>query len=523
MKNAKRILCMILVLTMVLTGCGGKQAESPAQSDNSGKTDNSSNTAKEETKKDSLVYGISGEPATFDPHMISDNIASGIFYQVFDKLIRQETDGALNPGLAESWTLSDDGTVVTFKIRKNVKFHNGDTLTADDVAFSLNRAIGSKFLASVVSMMDSAEVVDESTVNLKLKFSYGPIYYNITKISIVNKKAVEADAEGYGRKPIGTGAYKFVELKSGDKIVCERFDDYYRGPAPIKNLTFKIITDPSTAVVALEKGEIDLLSAPALAERQNLKSKANIQYHETELNGNTYVAFNNTDGMFSNKKLREAISYAIDKETMLIGAVEGAGVAVNNAIPRDCFGYSEKVKANPYDPEKAKQLLAEAGYPNGFTIKLKTMESATYYKPTEVLQDQLRQIGITAEIEKMERGAYLSDVYTNALYEMTIMSMVYGITDADSIYAFFHSDMIKNGQNFFRSNYKELDELLDKGRRSSNQDERKEIYEKIGQFLNDEVVLIPLYSYFVAVAANKDLKGVKPSSIQFYEVYSYSW
>lgn len=512
-KKLRSILCCILAVAMVLTGCSGGASKAPADNNGSEAT----------AKKDTINYAISGEPSTFDPHNISDNIATQMFNQIFDRLIRQEADGKLNPGLADSWELSEDGKEITFKLKENVKFHNGDTMTAEDVAFSLNRAIQSKYLQDLVSMMDSAEAVGDNSVKLKLKFSYGPIEYCIARICIVNKAAVEADPEGFGRKPIGTGAYKFVELKSGDKIVAERFDDYYRGKAPIKNLVFKIITDSSTAAVALENGEVDLLSQPALADRENLLNNDKVLYYETELNGNNYIAFNNTDGMFANKKLREAISYAIDKESMLIGAVEGAGAIVDNAIPRDCFGYSENVKGNPYDPEKAKQLLAEAGYPNGFTIKLKTMDSATYYKPTEVLQDQLAQIGITAEIEKMERGAYLSDVYSNAKYDMTVMSMVYSITDADSIYAFFHSDMIKNGQNFFRASYPEIDKLLDEGRKSSNQEERKAIYEKVGQLLNDEVVLVPLYAYMVGVAVDKDLKGVQASPIQCYEVFGYSW
>lgn len=512
-KKIRNILCFMLIAAMVLTGCSGGAGKAPA--DNKG---NENGTA-----KDTINYAITGEPSTFDPHNISDNIAKQVFNQIFDRLIRQEADGKLNPGLAESWDLSEDGKSITFKIRKNVKFHNGETMTAEDVAFSLNRAIQSKFLQEYVSMMEKAEVVDDSTVKLTTKYAYGPIEYCVAKVDIVNKAAVEADPEGFGRKPIGTGAYKFVELKSGDKIVAERFDDHYRGKAPIKNLVFKIITDSSTATVALEKGEVDLLSQPALSDRQNLLNNDNILYYETELNGNTYIAFNNTDGLFKNKKLREAVSYAIDKESMLIGAIEGAGAAVDNAIPRVSFGYSENVKGNALNIEKAKQLLAEAGYPNGLTLKLKTMDSATYFKPTEVLQDQLAQIGITAEIEKMERGAYLSDVYSNAMYDMTVMSMVYEITDADAIYAFFHSDMIKNGQNFFRVNNPELDKLLDQGRSSTDSNLRKQTYEKVAKLLNDEVVLIPLYSYMMGVAVNKNLKGVQASSIQYYDVYSFSW
>ncbi len=508
------ILSFALAIMLIMTGCGGSSEKSQS-GDNANKETGSN--------KDTINYAISGEPSTLDPHMISDNIATGIFNQIFDKLIRLEADGSLTPGLAESWEMSEDGTEMKLKIRDGVKFHNGEELTTEDVAYSLNRAIESKFTQDITSAMDHAEVVDDDTVVLKFKYSYGPAEACIARIFIVNKKAVESDPEGFGRNPVGTGAYKFVDLKSGDKIICERFEDYYRGEAPIKNLVFKIIIDPSTAALALENGEVDLLSQPSMEDRERLMENEKVQYHETELLGNNYIAFNNTEGLFKDKKLRQAIAHAVDKESMLIGAIEGAGVVVDNAIPRDCYGYSDKVTGYEYDPEKAKELLAEAGYPDGLSIQLKTMDSATYYKPTEVLQDQLREIGIDAEIQKMERGAYLTDVYENADYDMTVMSMVYSITDADAVYAFFHSDMIKNGQNFFKCDIPELDELLDKGRTSSDQEERKEIYEKVGQMLNDECVLVPLYAYNVGVAADKNLKGVQASAIQFYEVFSYSW
>lgn len=503
--------CLILSLIIILTGCSGGAKK-----------------ASSNVEKDTIVIGIPGEPPTLDPHMAADNIADGcICNQIFDELIRQDQDGKFSPGLAESWKIIDDEkdkiTTVEFKLRKDVKFHNGDVLTAEDVVFSLNRAAESQFTQEITSALDHAEVINDSTVLAKFKYFYGPTEAVLSRIAIVNKKAVEADPEGFGRKPIGTGAYKFVELKSGDKIVCERFEDHYRGAAPIKNLVLRIMIDATTSALALEKGEVDLLAQPSTDDRQRLMDNEKIQYHEIELLGNNYIAFNNAKGLFADKKLRQAVAHAVDKESMLLGAVEGAGVIINNAIPRQSFGFSEDVKGYEYSIEKAKKLLADAGYKDGLSIQLKTMDSAVYSKPTEVLQDQLREIGIEAKVEKMERGAYLADVFTNAEYDITIMSWVYGLTDADAIYSIFHGNMAQGGDNFLKCSIPKLDELLDKGRSSTDQNERKKIYQEVSQLINDECVMVPLYAYMVGVAANKDLKGVKPSAIARYDAFNYSW
>lgn len=482
--------------------------------------------AKEKTNgeavKDSLVYALNGEPATLDPMRISDNLANGVFFQIFDTLVTLDSKGNLIPRLASSYTISPDGKVITFKLRKDVKFHNGDPFTADDAVFSLNRAIASKFMTEETVATDYAEKIDDFTVALHYKVSYAPGIKCLNTIFMVPKKLVEADEDGFGRHPVGTGPYVFNELKRGDKFLLSRNENYFRGVPKIKYLTFKIMTDSAAARNALFKGEVDLVAQPAMADRQLYIDNKNVNYYETELRGNTFIAFNNSEGRFANKKLRQAVAYAVDKESMLLGAIEGAGVSITNPLPRQCFGYAD-IKGYEYDVEKAKQCLKEAGYPDGLTVTLKTMESPTYYKPTEVLQDQLRRIGIKASIEKMERGAYLADVYANAKYELTCMSNVYVVADGDCLYPFFHSGNIGEGLNFFMCNDPRVDELLDKGRISQDPEERKAIYKELAQYLVDECVVVPLYAYYVGIAVNKDLQGVEPSANQQYEVFNYSW
>lgn len=509
------IVSLILIAAMIVTGCQGGS---------SAKTDTGTNEGG--VKKDSAVFRTNAEPATLDPAGTNDSISQDPHYQLYDTLLRETKDGSLEAGLAESWDFSEDNTHLTFHLRKGVKFHNGDTLTAEDVAYSINRLIDSSYAKIITGSMDSAEAVDDSTVTLKLKYAYGPILRCMATVntSIVSKKAVEADPEGFARNPVGTGPYKFKEWVKGDKIVFESFADYYRGEAPIKNITYKIIGDASTALVALEKGDVDILDNPSQTDRKNILENENLSFYECDAAAYVLIAFNNEEGRFTNKKLREAVSYAVDREAIIIGAKEGVASPVEAAMVPMCEEYPEGFKANPYDPEKAKELLTEAGYPDGLKVKMKTIDSVVYTKPTEVIQEQLRQIGIDVEIEIMERGAWNNDILANTDYEMTLWAVPITVIDADfATYSQFHSSMRGGNGNFTNCNIPELDKLLEEGRVCQPGDERKEIYRQVCQIIKDESVLVPLFAAKRQLATSKDLKGVYANPTCKYYLYEYSW
>ncbi|SCY21793.1 ABC transporter substrate-binding protein [Alkaliphilus peptidifermentans] len=510
------MMSLLLIVMMFITACG-KATDKDLQPAGGG-GDN-------KVKRTDLNLGAIGEPKTLDPTQVSDLVAFYVTHQIYNHLIDNRTDGNLVPGLAESWTYSDDGTEITFKLREGVKFHNGDVMTADDVVYSFETAIASAFTQGVTSVMESMKKVDENTVTLILKHSYGPIEYCVasSQIPILNKKVHEANPDGYGRNPIGTGPYKFVEWRSGDSITLTAFEDYYKGAAEIKDVTFKIITDGSTAVVALENGEIDIIDTPPRTDRQNLINNPNIEYYETEIAATVFIAINHHSEIGKNKKLREAIAHAIDKESLIIGSVEGIGTALETPMAKSTFGWPADFKNREYNVEKAKQLLIEAGYPNGLDITLKTNESATYFKPTEVLQDQLRQIGINASISKMERGAFWDDILTKRDYEIVVSAATTAYPDADYIYSTFHGKMVTEGRNYFNYANPKLDELLERGRLSNDQEERKQIYRDICELFKEDVVSIPLYTYMTPIAANKDLQGVMAHPTNRMFVYDYSW
>lgn len=511
------IVSMILIVSMVITGCGEN-----ATNKNSDQT-SSSTTA----DKNTIITRLISDVATFDPVKTNDINVQMVHYQIYEGLVREEQDHSLVPALAESWEFSEDGTEITFNLRQGVKFHNGDLMNVDDVVFSLNRAIASPFTSKITSTMVEATKVDDKTVVLKLKHPYAAILGCLaaSNASIVPKNVVEADEEGFGKNPVGAGPYMLKEYVNGDKVVLEAFPDYYRGEAKIKSATMKLITDTSTALVALEKNELDMMTpSQAYTDRQAIIDNENLTYHEADQACYFLIGFNNQKGIFTEKKLREAVSYAIDKESLILGAINGVGIQVDAAMVPLCKEYPQDFEGYEYNVEKAKQLIAEAGYPDGFTVKMKIISAENYTKPAEIIQEQLRQVGITLEIEKMERGAWFSDVFNGGDFEITYYAVPIVVIDPDfATYSTFHSSMINGKGNFNNVSNPELDKLLEKGRASQDDAERAEIYKKVVEIVRDESYIVPTYTGKRTQATNKNLKGVVADPMIKYYLYNYYW
>lgn len=478
-------------------------------------------------EKDSLIFSINADIVSMDCHMARDTVTGIVHYQVYETLVRDQPGEGLVPALAESWEFSDDNTEITFQLRQGVKFHNGDTMTAEDVAFSLNRAINSSYTASYTGTMDHAEVVDDTHVKLYMKQAFGPVLQclSVPPLGIVSKRAVEElGDEGFAAAPVGTGPYQFVEWSSGEKIVLSAFNDYWRGAPKIQDLTFMIMTDKNTAAIALENNEIDVLYSPDLADREHLESLDNVQFIAGD--GSVYmwvIAFNNESEIFSDKRVREAISYAINRDEIVDGALNGFGYPVEMPIVPSVFGYDPEFKGLGYDLEKAKQLMAEAGYADGLTVTIKLNQSTSYTRPAEIVQAQLRQIGINLEFELMERAAYLSDVTTDANYDITLYMFTAGYPDADYVlYGRLHSSNI-GSTNYLKYSNPEVDALLDQARASSDDAERKQLYYKVSEYVRDEVPFIPLMTDNVCIAANSALTGVQASIGEQHYVFDYAW
>lgn len=515
-------LCILVILTLLFTGCGKTEepsSEAPAQQEQETaappaadeQVEVETDVSKLTTTKDSAIHVEKADLTTLNPLETSDRKPA--FYQIYNTLLREDFNDVskIGPCLAESWEINEANDEITFKLRQDVKFHNGDPLTADDVVFSLTKAIESPYNKAITSAMSEAIKVDDYTVKVTFKYPYAAMLgcFTCTDTSILSKSAFEADPEGFARNPVGTGPYRFVEWVPGEKVVLEAFPEYWEGQAPITNLTYLVIADATASVIALETGEVDAVFNPNYSDRQQLIDNPDITVYECAQNCYYALFFNNENELFKNKALRDAISYALDRESLVIGATEGVGSPVEAAMVPTCAQYPADFQANPYNIEKAKELLVEAGYPDGLTINMKTIDSSVYSIPSTIIQDQLRAIGITVNVELTERSKWMSDVVTNSDYEMTFYAVVAPVMDADfSCYSQFHSSGAFGNGNYANIQSEKMDELLEAARMSSDDAERNDLYRQVCELVRDESYIVPLYAATRTVAVPNALKGV---------------
>ncbi len=542
----KKFLCLILCLALfvtVFTGCTSTTDPGTTDPGNSETTttpsgNETTTTPSTEDKEDGteeasassgrtdLNFAITSEPKTLVPFEIDEYTGFTLCYQLYDRLIEIESDGSEAPGLAESWELAPDSMSITFHLREGVKFHNGNDFNADDVVFTYDKAIASAVTFGVTSAMDHMEKVDEHTVKLILKepFAAAVSCVPFAQLSIIDKESYEADPEGFARNPVGTGPYKFDSWQIGDRITLKANDDYFEGAPAIKDVTFRIILDTNTVVMAMQAGEIDLCDTAPAAGKATVEADPNLQWVECEAAGSNFIIFNNEVEPFNDKRVRQAVAYALDKESLVIGALEGAGVPAQTLLARSVPQYPEDFVSayDVQDIEKAKELLAEAGYPNGFDIVCPTMDSELFVPATEMFQDMLAQIGINMTIEKYERNVWLDKVRIQHDYQFCHMNTNASYSDADYLYPLFHSSYL-HGKNWADVNNPELDKLLEEGRSESDPEKRNEIYREIVEIMDEECVVAPMYCKTQGYALSKDLKGFVPSATRRLFINEYSW
>ncbi|HBW38700.1 ABC transporter substrate-binding protein [Desulfosporosinus sp. BICA1-9] len=501
-----KMLAYLLVLALLVTmvsGCGG--------------TGTTAKTQPDKPVKDLIVLAINADMGSLDPLHTSTIVDNMIFKNIYDSLVNNDKSGGFVPSLAENWTVADDGVSYTFKLKKGVKFQNGEEFKASDVVFTVNAAMKSPYLASIMDPIKDAAALDDYTVKFNLKYAYSPFLLVLTRIYMLNEKAVTGAGNNYGQNPVGTGAYKFVKHDSGQRVVLERYDGYFNGPAPIKNVEFKVITDSNTTQIALESGEIDFAFGVPAISIQGIKANKALATHEFDAIHLTFVILNNTVKPFDNKLVRQAINYAIDKDALIQIVLEGMGKNAQSILNKLTFGYSENIKGYEYNPEKAKELLAQAGYPNGFKISFKTMDGPLK-KGAEVIQENLSKIGVTTSIEMCEQNAFNKDMMSGN-YEMGNMGITL-IQDADSW------DLVlktKGGYNWERYSNPKVDELFSQGKKLTDKNERLAKYEKLVQIVNDDAPLVPLFHKMGIYFSRKDLKVGYIDASGYLKVAEMSW
>ena len=495
MRNRKvRLLSLLLATVMLLgllAGCSSDGGEK-----------------KSVTKggdKDSIVIATSGETPSLSP--TEHNAVAGDYMNqlTYSMLFRTDMDLKPQPNLVESYENVDESTW-HFKIKEGVKFHNGDTMTADDVVASLQWAQGFAEVNLYNKNFVSISKVDDMTVEIKTD---GPDAMVLTNLchhgnAIVPKKLID-EGHDFNEDPIGTGPYKLVEWKRGDSLTFEAFDDYFLGAPKIKNMTWKIIPEGSSRTIALEAGEIDMIIEVEAMDGDRLKENSDltvIDYNSTNV---TWLMLNNEKPGLDNQDVRHAINSAIDKESVVTVAYNGMATPAVSQMPMNFEGATEE-NADTYDAEKAKEWLEKSGV-DPASIKFSIICSDdTKKRAGEVIQANLKEIGINCEIESMDLATYLS-----ATAEGNYTAAIGGYS-SDSLLGYvvgvYHSSSI-NASNKTRLNNPEVDALIDKAKVTVDAAERKPIMEELSALLNEICSQAPIYQPISMRAFDARLQGVE--------------
>jgi len=484
-------------------------------------------TAVSTGSKDSLVVINASQPWSLDPALARDTPSVIIMRQVYETLFNQNLQTMeIVPSLAERWAFENDAqgnpTLLRLHLKRGVTFHSGDAFTAADVKFSLDRASVSPHLKNMVEAIDRTEVINDYEALVVLKFPFAPLLNNLAMplMSITSEKAVTAGGDSYAQNPIGTGAMKFVTWVAGNRIELTRFDDYH-GQAPrIKDITFRFIADPATALLEMETGGADLLLNVQPQDITRIESAPNLQLLRAQDFSLEFVGFNVRKPPLDNPKVRQAINHAIDREAIVRTVFPGAGVPGRGPLSRRVWASAADILPQyEYDVEKAKRLLAEAGYPNGFNVKIITNDGATRIDTVSIVLNMLSQVGITAELQILEWAANL-EAANRGDHDLTVRSWITVTGDPDYGLEVFHSRAWgAPGNRTFYSN-PEVDRLLDAGRMEIDLARREQLYIEAQKIIHEEAPWVYILEGEGRVAARSNLRGFTIDPTGYHTVWN---
>jgi len=375
--------------------------------------------------KTDIVVGMQLEPPHLDPTSAAAGAIDSVLYSnVFEGLTRFMSDGSVVPGLAQSWEISADGTVYTFKLRAGVTFHDGTDFTADDVKFSLDRARAEdsqNAQKALFAGITNVVAIDPLTVQVTLGAPNGAFLFNMAwgDAVIVAPESIDA----IKTNPVGTGAFKFANWVQGDRIDLVKNPAYWGTPAKLERATFKFISDPTAAFAAVMAEDVHAFAGfPAPENLPQFAADPRFQVLVGSTEGETILSTNNKMPPFDNLTVRKALAHAIDRQAIIDGAMFGYGTPIGTHFAPHNPDYVDLTAQSAYDPELAKKLLAEAGFPEGFKTTLKLPPPSYARRGGEIIAAQLRAVGIEAEISNLEWPQWLEQVFRGKDYGLTIVS-----------------------------------------------------------------------------------------------------
>ncbi len=448
-----------------------------------------------------ITVAIVAEPPGWDPTIsTSQEIPRVVYHNVYEGLVRFTEDGEIVPALATSWTISDDGLCWEFTLREGVKFHNGTDLTAQHVVAKFERAINPDAVHTHHEYYQAIDEIfaDGNTVEFKLKEPNANLLYNLARPdSIIYPEELH---ESQATNPIGTGPFKFVEYLEGNKVTLERNEDYYLENVPyLEKVTYRIIPDTNVQLLALKKGEIDLIGVSLSPENAlQIDSDPNLKLIQGTATTEITLAMNNSREPFNNLLVRRAITHAIDKNILVEGAMFGFGTVIGTHMsPAEPY-YIDLTDTYPYNPELAKELLSEAGYPDGFEIKLELPEPYNLERRSGlVIAQMLAEVGIKVDVSIVDWATWLNRIFLGSDYDLTII----GHSEPRDI------NIYGNPDYYYQYDSPAVRELLAVTESLTNGRAQIATYQAIARILAEDAVNVWLFSPPYLIGARNDIYG----------------
>jgi peptide/nickel transport system substrate-binding protein len=513
-------LAILLSLALSLVGCAQTQSATTGGSGGGGGI---------------LTRAMTAEPAGMDPQGAANSGLNLVLPYLFDTLVTRQKDGKYAGLLAESWEVTPDGKSVTMKLRTGVKFHDGTPLNAAAVAFTFDRfkTVGDKSpIAGNVKDISKVEAVDEQTVKFSFDKPNASFWSTIAMpyMAILSPTAVKAAGDDMSSKPVGTGPFKLGEWKRGVGITLVRNPDYSWGPSEVENrgavkldkLVFKVIPDAGTQMSALQSGDVDVIFITEPSQLATLSQDKGVHVEPVNLDSLVYLGYNCAKPPFNEVKVRQALSYAVNKQEIVKTALAGLGIEAGLPLPPSLLGYNKELASfgQGYDLSRAKALLGEAGFTQGtdgswqrdgkkLTGRLLTSTRSPNESIATVLQSQLKAIGVPVEIQQLDSSAVMK-ASTEGGFDLLLWR--YDWNDPDALNIYLSSSRIRQTNRVFYSN-PQVDALFEKGLREMDTAKRGLVYENAQKLILADAPWQPLYYPMEGMVSRNRVQGLKIGSL----------
>jgi peptide/nickel transport system substrate-binding protein len=474
-----------------------------------------------QTFREMITVDLPNDAATLDPHLQWDTDSYSIYRNIFDNLVTRDPAGRIVPQIAESWR-QDDDTTITFKIRSGVKFHDGTSLTAEDVVFSIRRITDPALRSPQLSQFDqiaSAEATDAATVTVKTKAPYPALMAQLVKLSIVPKAVVErVGVQAFNLWPVGSGPFKLRSWQRGVGITLDAVPDYWRGRPPFDSASFRVVPDVATRIADLQTGRADIVRQLGPDEAVRIKADAKLQVLSAPTERIGYMFINALAGPTQDVRVRRAIAHAIDRKTLIEALLQGYGKEVEIVLTPANFGYVEGIGGSGYDPAKAKALLREA---NAVNAQLTFLTSPAYDRRlVEALQQMLQEVGFRVDIQTMDQPTFLRrrQGRPDEAGSISLGRWSCACQDADGVIF----PLFRSGSIWAKYANPDFDKEVDAARSTLDEGKRLGHYRRAFEILRDEVPGLGLYQDVAIYGARREIRW-QPTANEAFFLFDMRW